>query len=255
MSSICPWHKAYADLAIRRDNEKLNKERKQRKMSTLQRLMLSSRLDHKPDGFDRIDKCREALCALDNSGWKRSFHQRQFHEAYIRACARVFFKTDGTAAFMQKQQKLLELNGWECIAQEVLVSTPRRFGKTISISMFAAALIFSCPSVECSIYSTCKRISTKLLRMVLRFLNLIHEKMDIPKYKELRLNQEEIMLLGPEGAEDIRVINSYPSRVSHSSHKWGSGILGFDWECLVDYCCGLLWIIWGSIANVLWIIV
>jgi hypothetical protein len=219
MSSICPWHQAYVDLANRRNDEKLNRERKQRKMSTLQRMMLGSRVDHKPDGFDRIDKCREALNALDNSGWKRSFHQRQFHEAYIRACARVFFKTDGTAAFMQKQQKLLELNNWECIAQEVLVSTPRRFGKTISISMFAAALIFSCPAVECSIYSTCKRISTKLLRMVLRFLNLIHEKMDVPKYKELRQNQEEIMLLGPEGAEDIRVVNSYPSRVSHPSPK------------------------------------
>ena len=225
MLSVCPWHTAYVGLAKTKEQEKKKEEKKQRKMSTLQRMMLTSRIDHKPDGFDRIDKCREALCALDNSGWKRSFHQRQFHEAYIRACARVFFKTDGTAAFMQNQQKLLELNGWECIAQEVLVSTPRRFGKTISISMFAAALIFSCPAVECSIYSTCKRISTKLLRMVLRFINLIHDKMDIPKYKELRQNQEEIMLLGPEGAEDIRVVNSYPSRVSHPSQKRGLGFL------------------------------
>jgi hypothetical protein len=223
MSSVCPWHHAYLELANRQKQEKINSEIIQRKMSTLQRLMLTSRIDHKPDGFDRIEKCREALRALDNSGWKRSFHQRQFHEAYIRACARVFFKTDGPAAFMQKQQKLLELNGWECIAQEVLVSTPRRFGKTISISMFAAALIFSCPAVECSIYSTCKRISTKLLRMVVRFINLIHEKLNIPKYKELRQNQEEIMLLGPEGAEDIRVVNSYPSRVSHPSRTRGLG--------------------------------
>ena len=226
MLSVCPWHAAYSELADRRNKEKISRERKERKMSTLQRQMLHSRIAYKPDGFDRISKCREALNALDNSGWKRSFHQKQFHEAYIRACARVFFKTDGTAAFMQKQQKLLELNGWECIAQEVLVSTPRRFGKTISISMFAAALIFSCPAVECSIYSTCKRISTKLLRMVVRFLNLIHEKMNIPRYKELRLNQEEVMLLGPEGAEDIRVVNSYPSRVSHPSHKQGFGLEG-----------------------------
>ena len=31
-----------------------------------------------------------------------------------------------------------------------------RFGKTISVSMFAAAMMYSCPSLEMSIYSTCK---------------------------------------------------------------------------------------------------
>ena len=50
------------------------------------------------------------------------------------------------------------LNGWEHLAQEILISTHRLFGKTISISTFAVALIVSCPRVEVSIYSTCKRI-------------------------------------------------------------------------------------------------
>jgi len=27
---------------------------------------------------------------------------------------------------------LLQKNNWDCIAQEILISTPRRFGKTIS---------------------------------------------------------------------------------------------------------------------------
>ena len=31
-----------------------------------------------------------------------------------------------------------------------------RFGKTISVSMFAAAMLYSCPGLEMSIYSTCK---------------------------------------------------------------------------------------------------
>jgi hypothetical protein len=215
MARVCPWQAAYVELAERRSAEKVKRDLKHLRMSSLQRHMRSGRVQQKQDGFDRIENCRSALRALDDSGWRRSFHQKQFHEAYIRACARVFFKTDGTAAFMLHQQKLLELNGWECIAQEVLVSTPRRFGKTISISMFAAALIFSCPAVECSIYSTCKRISTKLLRMVVRFLNLIHEKTGQAKFKELRLNQEELMMQGPESCEDIRVINSYPSRVCY----------------------------------------
>jgi len=28
--------------------------------------------------------------------------------------------------------QLLQKNNWDCIAQEILISTPRRFGKTIS---------------------------------------------------------------------------------------------------------------------------
>ena len=37
------------------------------------------------------------------------------------------------------------------------ISTPLRFGKTIAVCLFVAALIFACPNVEISIYSTCER--------------------------------------------------------------------------------------------------
>ena len=104
-----------------------------------------------------------------------------------------------------------------------MVSTPRRFGKTISVSMFAAAIMFSCPNMELSIYSTCKRISIKLLRNIMRFLELIFTELRVPKYKILRQNQEEVHIQGPEGTGDLRVINSYPSKIG---------------ECV---CCGVLW--------------
>lgn len=79
--------------------------------------------------------------------------------------------------------------------------------------MFAAALIYSAKGVELSIYSTCKRISQKLLRNVQKFLTLIYEGLGIPPFKELRCNMEEIVLQGPDGAADVRIVNSYPSKV------------------------------------------
>jgi hypothetical protein len=79
--------------------------------------------------------------------------------------------------------------------------------------MFVAALVFSCPAVECSIYSTCKRISQKLLRNVCKFLELIHFEMKIVPFGVIRKNQEEVNLNGPEGIGDIRTVSSYPSRV------------------------------------------
>ena len=108
------------------------------------------------NGFQRIQKCRQGLEALDRRGWQRSFHQRMFHDNFIRACARIFWKREPHGTFARDHQRILEVHGWDNLSQEVLVSTPRRFGKTISVSMFAAAMLYSCPNLEMSIYSTCK---------------------------------------------------------------------------------------------------
>jgi hypothetical protein len=136
--------------------------------------------------FDRIKECRRGLEALDRQGWNRSYHQRQFHEQFTRACARIFYKTEPPGVFQRDHQRLLQVNGWHNLSQEILISTPRRFGKTISVSLFAAAMLFSAPRVELSIYSTCKRISQKLLRNVKKFLELIYTELEIQPYRVVR---------------------------------------------------------------------
>jgi hypothetical protein len=80
------------------------------------------------NGFARMDKCRMGLDALDRAGWKRSYHQRKFHDAFIAACARAFFKMDEAGSFQRAYQHVLEINGWSNLNQEILISTPRRFG-------------------------------------------------------------------------------------------------------------------------------
>ena len=165
------------------------------------------------NGFQRMQKCRQGLEAIDRRGWQRSFHQRMFHDNFIRACARIFWKREPAGTFARDHQKILEANGWDCLSGEVLVSTPRRFGKTISVSMFAAAMLYSCPNLEMSIYSTCKRISQKLLRNIQKFLELIYLEVGCAHMKEIRVNMEEIVLQGVECEQDVRVVNSYPSKV------------------------------------------
>jgi hypothetical protein len=157
-----------------------------------------------------------------------------FHDNFIRACARIFWKREPHGVFAKDHQRILEVNGWDHLSQEVLVSTPRRFGKTISVSMFAAAMLYSCPNLEMSIYSTCKvlptpfyfflvgpadsdgngqRISQKLLRNIQKFLELIYMELDCPRMREIRVNMEEIVLQGTECEQDVRMVNSYPSKV------------------------------------------
>lgn len=80
--------------------------------------------------------------------------------------------------------------------------------------MFAAAMLYAAPNVECSIYSTCKRISHKLLRNVMTFLEMIYTALGVPPFKTVRANMEELVVMGPESPQDRRVVNSYPSKVA-----------------------------------------
>lgn len=83
------------------------------------------------NGFQRIALCRKALEALDTRGWQRSYHQKMFHETFMRACARVFWKTERPGQFSRDHQKILQCNGWDHLSQEILVSTPRRLVENI----------------------------------------------------------------------------------------------------------------------------
>ena len=165
--------------------------------------------------FQKMEDCRNALAKLDRCGWYRSYHQRLFHEDFLKACTRIFWKTSAPGQFAKDHHKILVHNGWEHLAQEILISTPRRFGKTISVSMFAAALIASCPQVEVSIYSTCKRISQKLLRNIQKFVYLIcDQELSTCGLSIIRQNMEEVVLQGSESVQDVRIVNSYPSKVT-----------------------------------------
>jgi hypothetical protein len=140
---------------VTKEKETTERQRSMR-MTALQNCLRGAHKKVECNGFKRMLKCRQALEAIDRRGWQRSFHQRMFHDNFIRACARIFWKREPHGVFAKDHQRILEINGWDHLSQEVLVSTPRRFGKTISVSMFAAAMLYSCPNLEMSIYSTCK---------------------------------------------------------------------------------------------------
>jgi hypothetical protein len=40
----------------------------------------------RPTPFARMQACRDALSKLDGLGWRRSFHQRLFHEDFLVSC-------------------------------------------------------------------------------------------------------------------------------------------------------------------------
>jgi hypothetical protein len=174
----------------------------------------------KKEPMEYMQLCRQYLAKLDTLGWSRSYHQRLFHDDFLKACTRSFWKLEPPGQFARDHQRVLRTNSWDHIAQEILISTPRRFGKTISVSMFCAAMLLACPGVEISIYSTCKRISQKILRNVAKFVWLIADgHVSTLNFSVHRQNMEEINLQGPLGQTDIRIINSYPSKVKSIANQ------------------------------------
>ena len=138
----------------RAQSKRLNRASEARmQRNSLQKFMLKTEEAKTSDGFLRIDKCREALCCIDRQGYTRSFHQRLFHDHFIRACARIFWKTEPAGSFARCHQKILEHNGWDHLSQEILVSTPRRWVSCLILKKNCLILKKNCSilKVFCSI--------------------------------------------------------------------------------------------------------
>lgn len=79
-------------------------------------------------GDRRLRTMRTLLALVDDRGFERSSQQVEFHEAFITASARILYREDWSLS----KPDILKANGWAKSFSEVLISTPRRFGKTFS---------------------------------------------------------------------------------------------------------------------------
>jgi hypothetical protein len=157
----------------------------------------------KLDGDARLAALRDALSILDNEGYRRSPQQQRFHEAFIAGCVRRIYGSE----FESAMKRIMTENNWSRVQQEVCIITPRRFGKTYSVAMYAAAWAYSQSRTEVSIFSTGRRASKKLLRLVKEMIGKLPGGTDMIEMD----NMEELTLRGPD--DTIRKINSYPSKV------------------------------------------
>ena len=79
-------------------------------------------------GDTNMRTLKALLHKVDVKGWERSAHQLEFHSAFMRATARVLYREDWAVS----RPLIMKKNGWTRCAAEVMISTPRRFGKTFS---------------------------------------------------------------------------------------------------------------------------
>jgi hypothetical protein len=134
---------------------------------------------------------------------KRSKHQRLFHKAFIGACIKKILGDDYGSVL----EKVIQHYGIESTTSDVIITTPRRFGKTYGLAQFVSAFVLAMDSIEISIYSTGKRASTKLIEKIRDFVILIGGKDKIQRYS----NNEILQVMGANGKSSF--IGSYPSSV------------------------------------------
>ena len=88
--------------------------------------MGAPRADDKFAGDRRLRTMYRLLAIVDDRGYERSSQQVEFHHAFITACGRILYREDWALS----KPDILAANGWGKSFSEVLISTPRRFGKT-----------------------------------------------------------------------------------------------------------------------------
>jgi hypothetical protein len=134
------------------------------------------------DGDARYKKINEML---DQCGMKRTDYQRQFHHMGMMACVPHIYGKD----YDMCRSRIMKTHGLKEFRSEVLVVTPRRYGKTTMVAMFVAVLLLVVAGIKICIFSTGKRSSGTLLNMITTFIHILHGEKRIVKH-----NQEELFV-------------------------------------------------------------
>jgi len=111
----------WSDIEQQRDNPSKNIETSL--TSNVVKSILGVRLDTDMYlGCMRLRTLRSLLQIVDEeTAFERSPHQQKFHEAFIRAAARIIYREE----WPLKREMIMRYNGWETARSEVLISTPR----------------------------------------------------------------------------------------------------------------------------------
>lgn len=152
--------KAAAKNVVETFDENLSADRKRARVVEDEDLGIPSQEDEYK-GDTRWRTMAKLFEMIDSRGFERSQNQVQFHDAFLQACSRVIFKED----WGLQAPKIMEKMGWKRKFSEVMISTPRRFGKTFSVAIFVAVIALAMP-LEVVIFSPARRASRKLLERV-----------------------------------------------------------------------------------------
>lgn len=150
--------------------------------------------------LDALFKC---LARFDRTKFKRSKQQKEMHLLWTIACLPQIYGEE----YMAKYPELLKRFNLPSVTTYVAIFATRRFGKTMALSQFIAAFMWSQLKSLINVFSLSQRASTGLREKTLMCLRMIvndDEELIIP-----RQNQETLSIINPMGVESK--LYSYPA--------------------------------------------
>ena len=153
-----------------------------------------------------LERMKRMFRFLDNSpDVFRSKQQQQFHDALTEAAGRIIYRSD----YENDTEAIMRRNRWGDTRQELFICTPRRFGKTWAMAMFAAILALACPNAIVSVYSTGQTAAGALLKLAKKFFRLLSPWSD--KMSMVSENMTTLEFCPTGNRNDRRRISSYTS--------------------------------------------
>ncbi len=178
-----------------------NERRARNKPRSLAQVYLNPvRVSKVKNGHQVMDRMRELL-----NRFKRSAQQKEMHE-YMLRCVIPQVYGDALVDF---ETEILEYNNFTSVKQEILISAPRRFGKSWAVAMFACVCLLCIYGVEVSIFSSGSRASGGETGMSSIIRTMLVKDFGVEKFH--KDNQEHLYLKFAES--DIRKLNAYPGSV------------------------------------------
>ena len=148
-------------------------------------------------------KLRRLRLTLDAFDVKRGEIQVLFHEEFIQSTLSIIYRGEWEFNY----DDIMRRNRVTSNSRERFIICPRRFGKTWSVAMFAAAFIWVIPNITISIFSRGKRMAQKLMFLCLRYI------MKLPGYKEKLKTSNSEQIVFEFGPHDTRTLCCLPGSV------------------------------------------
>ena len=136
----------------------------------------------------------------------RSIQQKQFHDLFVAASIKNIYKKKFVTEYANILRENPQFGG--DLNQNVIVTCPRRFGKTFGTAMFIAAYLLSVSRAEVAVFSPSKRQSIMLLEKVDAFIQVLEGQSRI-----CTKNQEMLFVRG-NSERDVRKSFYYPAVVN-----------------------------------------
>lgn len=158
------------------------------------------------DGETNMRWLTETLEKIDRHGYQRSDSQRHFINHFIAASLHQIYKSD----LYKDLDAIMARFNLDMVRSDVIVITPRRWGKTYSVAIYCAAYIMSQIEGKICIYSTGKRASNAMLMLIYQIVMAISggDKSVIHTYNMVDC---KLKVNNPRGSWGE--VSSYPSKV------------------------------------------